>query len=121
MFSKFDGKCTGKFHSYENILRETSFLNCVISWDPASGRAELEADTRHVAMVFRDLGLEKSSLVVTLVAKRPKSGRTSDAGRSEVSERRGFHVVPVSYNVCKLLVSGTVRTCDLLPALWHEK
>ena len=41
--------------------------------DPASGRAELEADTEHVAMVLRDLGLEKPSPGVTLVAKRPKS------------------------------------------------
>ena len=31
------------------------------------------ADTRHVAVVPRDLGSDKSSLVVTLVAKRPKS------------------------------------------------
>ena len=52
---------------------ETSFLNRVIRWDPASGRAELEADTRHVAMVLRDLGLEMSSPVATPVAKRPKS------------------------------------------------
>ena len=35
--------------------------------------AELEADTRHVAMVLRDLGLEKTTPVVTPVAKRPKS------------------------------------------------
>ena len=48
-------------------------MNRVIRWDPASGRAELEADTRHVATVLRDLGLEKSSLVVALVAKRPTS------------------------------------------------
>ena len=30
-------------------------------------------DTRHVAVVLRDLGLEKSTPVVTQVAKRPKS------------------------------------------------
>ena len=36
-----------------------------------SGKAELEADTRHVAMVLRDLGLEKSPPVVALFDKRP--------------------------------------------------
>ena len=36
-------------------------------------RIELEADTRHVAMVLRDLGLERSSPFVPLVAKRSKS------------------------------------------------
>ena len=56
-----------------HTLTETSFLNRVTRRDPASGRAELEADTRHVAMVLRDLGLEKSSHVVALAAKRPKS------------------------------------------------
>ena len=43
-------------------------------WNPTSGRAELEADTRHVAMVLRDLELEKSTPFLTLFAKRPKSG-----------------------------------------------
>ena len=66
-------KCTGSSIRIANTLTETSFLNRVIRWDPASGRAELEADTRHVAMVLRDLGLEKSSPVVTPVAKRPQS------------------------------------------------
>ena len=66
-------------------------------------RGELEADTWHVAMVLRDPGLEKSSLVETLVAKRPKSEKISAAGRREASERKGYHVVQVNYNVCKLL------------------
>ena len=35
--------------------------------------AELEADTRHVAMVLRDQGLEKATPVVTPLAKRSKS------------------------------------------------
>ena len=52
---------------------EASFLNRVIQWVPTPGRAELEADTRHVAMVLGDLGLEKSTPVVTLVAKSPMS------------------------------------------------
>ena len=43
----------------------------------------MEADTRHVAMVLRDLGLEKSSLVVTVVANRPKSEELLLLGRSE--------------------------------------
>ena len=57
-----------------HTLKEASFLNHVVRWDPTSGRAEMEVETRHVAMVLRDLGLEKSSLVVTPVAKRPKTG-----------------------------------------------
>ena len=69
--STYDGKCMEKLHSDGNTLTETSFMNRVIRLDPGSGRAELEADTRHVVMVLRDLGLEKSS-PVTPVAKRPK-------------------------------------------------
>ena len=53
LMSKCDGKCTGKFHSDGNTAIEASFLNRVIGWDPPSRRAELEADTRHVAMVRR--------------------------------------------------------------------
>ena len=68
-----DGKCTGNFHSDGNISMAASFLNRVLRWDPGSGRAELEADTRHVPMVLRDLGLAKSTPVVTFVVERPKS------------------------------------------------
>ena len=50
-----------------------SFLNRVVWWDPTPGRAQLEADPRHVAMVLRDLELEKSTPVVTVIAKRSKS------------------------------------------------
>ena len=52
---------------------EASFLNRVSRWDPTSGRAELEADTKHVATVLGDLGWEKSTPVITHVAKRLKS------------------------------------------------
>ena len=41
LLSEYDGKCTEKFHSDGSIAMETSFLNCVIRWDPTSGRAEL--------------------------------------------------------------------------------
>ena len=54
LLSKYDGKCTGKCHSVGNIAMEASFLNRVIRWGPAFGRAELEAD-KHVAVVLRDL------------------------------------------------------------------
>ena len=47
----------------------------VIRWNPTSGRAELEADTKHVAMVLRYLGLEKSDV-----------RRTSTAGRCDLEE-----------------------------------
>ena len=56
-----------------NTAMEASFLHRVIQWVPTPGRAELEADTRHVAMVLGDLGLEKSTPVVTLVANSPTS------------------------------------------------
>ena len=55
-----------------NTAMEASFLNRVIRCDPTSG-AELEADTRHVTMVFRDLGLETSTPVVAPVAKGANS------------------------------------------------
>ena len=89
-----------------HTLTETSFLNRVIRWDPASGRGGLEADARHVATVLRDLGWEKSALVVTLVGE---VGRTSAAGRGETSERRGYHVVQVSYDAREQPVSGPSR------------
>ena len=69
LFLKYDGKRTENFHSDGNTSMETSFMNRVIRWD----RHELEPDTRHSAMVLRDVGLEKSSPVVILVAKRLKS------------------------------------------------
>ena len=37
LFSKYDGRCTGKFHSDGNTAMEASFLNCVIWWDPRLG------------------------------------------------------------------------------------
>ena len=43
LFPKCDAKKREKFHSDGNTLTETSFLNRVIRWDPASGRAEREA------------------------------------------------------------------------------
>ena len=52
---------------------EATFLNRVIRWDPVLGRAELDADTRHVAMVLRDLGLAIATPAVTRVAKRPNA------------------------------------------------
>ena len=70
LFSTYDGKCAEKFHSDDNTTTEASFLSGVIRSDLTSDKAELEADTRHVALVLRHLGLEKSSPVVTLVAKR---------------------------------------------------
>ena len=61
------------FHRGGNTAMEASSTNRVIRWDPTPGRAESESDTRHVAMVLRDLGLEKSTPVVTPVPKRSKS------------------------------------------------
>ena len=59
LLSKYDGKCT----SDVNTLTDISFLNGVIWWDPASGEAEMEADTRH-AMVLRDLGFGRVGLLL---------------------------------------------------------
>lgn len=73
LFSQYEGKCTGKFNSDAADPSEASFLNRVIRWDPTAGRAELEADTRHVEMVLRDLGLEEASPVATPVARRTKA------------------------------------------------
>ena len=44
-------------------------LNIVIRLDPVFGGAESDGNTRYVATVFPDLGLENSLI---LVAKRPK-------------------------------------------------
>ena len=49
-----ENECIEKFHLDGTTLTETSFLKRVPRWDPASGKAEFEADTRHVAMVLRD-------------------------------------------------------------------
>ena len=61
---------TQEFHSDGNILTETSFLNGVFRWDPAS-ESKLRLP-RNTSQWCFELGLEKSSPVVTLVAKRPK-------------------------------------------------
>ena len=37
LFSKYDGKCTGNFHSDVIAAMGASFLNRVIMWDPTSG------------------------------------------------------------------------------------
>ena len=62
----------GKNIPMETLRWKRTLLNRVIRWDPVLGRAELEADTRLVAMVLRDLGLETATPAVTLVAERPK-------------------------------------------------
>ena len=110
LFSKYDGKCTGKFHTDDNTSMDTSFLYRVTGWDPAPGRDDLEADTRHVAMVLRDLGLEKSVISgCDSCGQASEVGRTSTAGRSESSERRGYHVVQVSHDAYKQPVSELSR------------
>ena len=95
----------------------------MIRSDPASGRAEMEADTRHVAVALRDLGLEKVNSICNSCGPASEVGRTSAAGRSETSERRGHHVVQVSYDACKLLVSGPSRLviCCRLSGTRDEK
>ena len=70
-------------------------------------------------MVLRDPGLEKSSLVVTLVAKRPKSEeRLLLAGEKPLNAKDTtlYRSVTMSVNYCL----RTVQTCHLLQALWHE-
>ena len=112
LFSKNGGTCTEKFHSNGNSAMEGSFLSHVIRWTPTSGRAELEADKRHVSMVLRDLRLEKSTPVVTPVAKRPKSDEPLLLAGS------GCYVVQVSHDTFEQPLS--VPTCHSLQALWQE-
>ena len=123
LFSKYDGKCTEKFHSDGNILTETSFLNCVIRWDPASGRAELEADRRARCKGASRSGIGKVVSCCDSCGQASEVGRTSAADRSATSDRRGYHVVQVSYDACKLLVSGPSRLviCCRLPGTRDEK
>ena len=109
LFSKYDGKCTGQLQSDGNTAMEASLLNRVIRWGPTPGSAELEADTRHVAMVLRDLGLEKSTPVVTPVAKRPMSEELLLLAGVKPFERRGNHVAQLSHDTRELLVSGPSR------------
>ena len=80
LFLKYDAKCSGKFHSNGNIAMEASFQHGVIQWDSVSGRAELEADTRHVAMVLRVLGFGEIISSFNSCGQAPKVGR-STAGR----------------------------------------
>ena len=110
--------CTEKFHSDGNTSMETSFLHRVIRWDPASASAELEADTRHFAMVLLDLGWEKSSPVVTLVDKRPKLEQLLLlAGTKPLNAEDTTLYRSVRMRVSSL---GTAQTCHLLQSLWHE-
>ena len=72
--SKHDGTCTGKFHSDGDTLTEIWFLNRLIRWDPATGRAEFARLIRGTSQwCFEFCDWKKSSLVVTPVARRPKS------------------------------------------------
>ena len=65
-------------------------------------------------MVLRDLGLEKSSPVVTPVAKRSKSEELLLlAGATPVNAED-----TTLYGQITCL--WTVQTCHLLQALWHE-
>ena len=89
MFSKYDGKCTGKFRSDGNTSMETSLLNRVVRWDPASGRAEMKA-----AMVLRDLGVSEE-LQLQASAKPLK--------------RRRYRVLQVNHDPRELTVSGPSR------------
>ena len=107
--SKYDGMRTGKFHSDGNTAMEVSFLNRVVRWDPAPGRAELEADTRHVAMVLPDLGIGQVNTSCNSCCKASEVRRTSIAGWCETSERSGYHVERVSHDARELLVTDTSR------------
>ena len=53
--------------------QEAVFLNRVLRWDALTGRAELEADTRHADVVVRDLGLGESRPVSTPAVRKPGS------------------------------------------------
>ena len=69
----------------------------------------MEADTRHVAVVLRDLGLEESCPVVTPVAKRPKSeGLVLLAGAK-----------PLNAEDTTMYKSVTMRV-NYLSLDWHE-
>ena len=58
------------------------------------GPRSWQADTRHVAMVLRDLGLEKS---YDSCGPASEVGRISTTGRGEILERRGYHVPDSSF------------------------
>ena len=57
--SKYGGSFKWKIRSDGDDAMGVSFLNHVIWWYPTSGRTDLESRTRHVAMMLRDLGLQK--------------------------------------------------------------
>ena len=69
-----------------NIAMEAPCLKRVIQRDPTPGRAEFQGDSRHVAMVLGDLGLEETP-VVSPVAKRPKSGELLLLAGAEPTQR----------------------------------
>ena len=120
LFLKSDGRCTGKFHS-GNIAMEASFLNRVIGWEAHLAGAELEADTRDVAMVLRDLGLEKATPVVILVAKRPESFElllleSANPLNAEDTTLYRSVTIRVIYFTCL----WTVQTFHSLYDIWHE-
>ena len=115
-FSKYDGKGTGMFHSDGNTLTETSFLNRVVrlgSLHLVEPRWRLIRGTPQWCFEIWDL---KIVSCCDSCGQASEVGRTSTAGRSETSERRGHHVVQVSYKACELPVSGLVICCRL----WHE-
>ena len=88
-----------------NTAMDASCVNRVIQWDPTSGRAGLEARGHGASRSWTG----KSTPVVTPVAKRPKVGRTSVAGRCDTAERRGYHSSQVAHDAREQLVSVSSR------------
>ena len=105
LFSEWDGKCTGEFHSDGNTAMEASFLDRVVRWDPTPARAELEAGCDGASRPWN--GEINTSCNSCCQASEVR--RTSIAGRCETSERRRYHVVQVSRDARELPVSGPSR------------
>ena len=100
----------------ESLQWKRRSVNRAIRWHPVSGGAELEADTRDVAMVLRDRGLEKATPVVSPVAKRPKA-EVLLLVRILCTQDATLHS-SVTMRVDNLSLG--VQICCLLQVLWHE-
>ena len=70
VLSRYDFKVTGVLSSKATGEQSVVYLNRVLVWDPERRSAYLEADTRHVKKVIRDLKLETAKEVTTPAVKR---------------------------------------------------
>ena len=90
LFPKYNEKHMQKFHLGGNASMETSLLNRVVRCDPASGKAQEEADTRHVCNGASRFWIGEVISGCDSCGHASKVGRTSTADWRENTSTKDF-------------------------------